>query len=125
MSNLYFTDNHEWIDFQGTVAYVGVCHSKISGLKKIIKIVFSKISRITKKGDVIAYIYTKNGKVPVHMPVDGKIISFNDKQPLIERITLLQYAENDSWMALIGLAQPYERKGLMQLAQYKQFSKKH
>ena len=59
------------------------------------------------------------------MPVDGKIISFNDQQPLIDRNILLEYSENDSWMALIGLAQPYERKGLMQLAQYKQFSKKH
>jgi len=124
MRDLYFTNDHEWIDFQGAVAYVGVCNSKLSGLKQIIKIAFSKYSRITKKGDVIAFIYSKNSKVPVHMPVDGKIISFNEQQLLIDRNTALQHHENDIWIALIGLAQPYERKGLMQLAQYKHFSKK-
>ncbi|SEN98147.1 hypothetical protein SAMN05660816_01801 [Niastella yeongjuensis] len=36
--NLYYTNDHEWIDFQGVVAYVGVCRFKLSGFKEIHKI---------------------------------------------------------------------------------------
>ena len=124
MRDLYFTNDHEWIDFQGSVAYIGVCNYKLSGLKQIGKIVFSKNLGIRKKGDVLAIIHCSDSKIPVHMPVDGKIMSLNDKQILADRNVYLQQPENDNWLAFIGLSQPYERKGLMQLEQYKHLTKK-
>ncbi len=58
------------------------------------------------------------------MPVDGKIISLNDGKPLVDQNTLQMQPENDGWLALIGLAKPYERKGLMQFEQYRLFTKR-
>jgi glycine cleavage system H protein len=124
MRDLYFTIDHEWIDFQGTVAYIGVSNFKLSGLKHIKKIAFSKSPGIKKKGDVLAIIHCKNCKVPVYMPADGRILSLNDNQPLSDLNIIQMQPENDGWLAFIGLTQPYERKGLMQLEQYKHFTKK-
>ena len=72
MRDHYFTTDHEWIDFQGAVAFIGVCNYKVSKLKTIEKIVFPKSSGIKKKGDVLAVIYTKNGRIQGHMTVNGK-----------------------------------------------------
>ena len=124
MRDLYYTLNHEWIDFQGTVAYIGICNSRLTGIKLIKKIVFSKKTGYLNQGDVIAFIHCKDCKVPVHMPVDGKIISRNEEQPLIYQNILQMQPENDGWLALIGLTKPYERKGLMQFEQYRLFTKR-
>ena len=38
----YFTNDHEWIDFQGNVAYTGICGFKLIGIKEIHQIVFNE-----------------------------------------------------------------------------------
>jgi glycine cleavage system H protein len=124
MKDHYFTTEHEWIDFQGAVAYIGVCNYKVSTLKKIEKIVFPKPSGIKKKGDVLAVIYSKTGKIPIHMPVDGKILNLKNVSVLTELEDFLQQPEKHRWLAFIGLSKPYERMGLMQINQYKHFIKK-
>jgi glycine cleavage system H protein len=124
MRDHYFTSEHEWIDFQGSVAYIGVCNYKVSKLKTIEKIVFPKSSCIKKKGDVLAVIYTKTGKIPIHMPVDGKILNLKNVVVLTDLENFLQQPEKDRWLAFIGLTKPYERMGLMQIDQYKHFIKR-
>ena len=124
MRNHYFTHNHEWIDFQGTVAYVGICNHKLIRLKKIKKIVFPKAQGIKKCGEVLALIYSNDDKIPVHMPVDGKIMNLNHIQLLPDLDNFLHQPEKNRWLAFIGVSQPYERGGLMQIDQYKQFIKK-
>ena len=38
--DLYFTKDHEWIDFQGSVAYVGISYFKLIGFKEIQELIF-------------------------------------------------------------------------------------
>ena len=45
---LYYTKDDEWIDFHGSVAYVGVCNAKLAGVKQIKKITF-KNHRVSKE----------------------------------------------------------------------------
>jgi glycine cleavage system H lipoate-binding protein len=33
--DLYYTRDYEWIDFQESVAYIGICSFKLAGIKKI------------------------------------------------------------------------------------------
>jgi glycine cleavage system H protein len=124
MRDLYFTPDHGWIDFQGTVAYIGICNSRLSGIKKIKKIVFSRKTGFLNQGELIAVIHGRDCRIPVHMPVDGKIINLNDDHPLIDQNILQMQPENNSWLAFIGLTKPYERKGLMQFEQYRLFTKR-
>ena len=122
--DLYYTKDHEWIDFQGTVAYIGVCHLKLAGIKQIQKIVFAKDVGIIKQGEVAVTIMCNDCKIPIYMPADGRIIRFNDALLLANQNIILEQPEHDGWVAFIGLTQPYERKGLMQPAQYKLFTKR-
>jgi glycine cleavage system H protein len=47
--NIYYTNDHEWIDFQGSVAYIGVCRFKLSGFKEIHMIKFTEISDLDRQ----------------------------------------------------------------------------
>ena len=116
--DLYYTSDHEWIDFQGTVAYTGVCHFKLLGFKEIQEIVFGESFGLKKKGDVIARIKYKDYQVEAHMPVDGKLVQVNEILISGDQNILLQHAENSGWIAMIIPSQPYERKELLLPKQY-------
>jgi glycine cleavage system H protein len=117
--NLYYTNDHEWIDFQGSVAYIGVCRFKLSGFKEIHKIEFREISDLIKRGEVISSIQYDDYQVHVHMPVEGKIISINDLLLTEEKEVLLQQPENNGWIALIVPSSLTDKTGLLSLEEYK------
>lgn len=116
--DLYYTKDHERIDFQGTVAYTGVCSFKLIGFKAIHQISFKEPSGFRKKGDVIATIKYNDYQIEAHMPVDGKLVEVNDSLLSGDQNVLLQNPENRDWIALIVPAQPYERIDLLLPKQY-------
>ena len=117
-SELYYTSDHEWIDFQGSVAYVGVCGFKLKGIQQVDQIVFAVNEGLKKQGELIATIQYDDYQVMVHMPVDGKVISINDILLSGGHEILLQQPENNGWVALIVPEQLKERNGLLLPEQY-------
>jgi glycine cleavage system H protein len=123
--NLYYTHDHEWIDFQGSVAYIGVCRFKLSGFKAIHKIEFSEVTDLIKPGEVISSIQFDDYQILVHMPVEGKVISFNDLLLTDERDVLLQHPENNGWIALVVPSSLNDKTGLLPSEDYKIWQAKH
>ena len=121
--DLYYTKDHEWIDFHGTVAYTGICHFKLLGFKEIHQIRFEEPSGFKKKGELIATITYNDYQVEAHMPVDGKVIRVNDDLQSGDRSSLLKHAENRGWLALIVPSQPYGREDLLLPKQYQRNGK--
>jgi glycine cleavage system H protein len=116
--DLYFTKDHEWIDFQGAVAYTGVCSFKLIGFKEIHEIVFHEPLGFKKQGEVISIIKYNDYQIVAHMPVDGKVVQFNNDVLNEKPNVLIQHAENRGWIALIIPSQPLERKDLLIAKQY-------
>jgi glycine cleavage system H protein len=116
--DLYYTTDHEWIDFQGSVAYVGVCRFKLLGFKELHQITFNEHSGFSKKSDVIATVKYNDYQIEVHMPVDGKIVQINENLLSGDQNILLLQPESTGWIARIIPAQPYEKKDLLLPQQY-------
>lgn len=121
--DLYYTREHEWINFQGSVAYVGICLFKLKGVRSIEKLEFHEDSWLKKKGEVIATIHSDDDTIPICMPIDGKIINLNNRLLLGDNDVLLSGSPSEGWVALIAPAQPYERKGLLPDDQYRSLLK--
>jgi glycine cleavage system H protein len=115
---LYYSTDHEWIDFQGAVAYIGVCAFKLKGIKEVHQLIFAEDTGSRKQGDVVAAVRYDDYQILVHMPVEGKVISINEALWLQEKRLLLDQPENNGWVALIVPSRPYERNGLLQPEQY-------
>ncbi len=110
--DLYYTKEHEWIDFQGSIAYIGVSNFKLTGFNAVEEIIFNDASGFKQKGELMATIKYKDFLVDVNMPVDGKIMETNslfNGDPTY----LVKNAETTGWIALIVPSQPYEREGLI------------
>jgi len=121
--DLYYTNDHEWIDFQGTIAYTGICLFKLLGFKEIHQVKFLETSGFKKQGEVIAIITYNDYQVAAHMPVDGKILEVNESFISGNSNLLLQNAENAGWIALIVPSKPYKRRELLLPKQYQLNSK--
>lgn len=115
--NHFYTKDHEWIEYNGQVAYVGVCDFKLIGLKKIQKIEYGDLSGILQQGHVLATIFSDEYRIMMHMPVTGKIIEYNLKL-LTEPEMILKQAQKGGWIAKINPSSPYNRNGLLQPEQY-------
>jgi glycine cleavage system H protein len=120
--DLYFTNDHEWINYQGSVAQVGICHFKLKGIKDIQRISFGETGSNYNSGEVIASIFYDDYRIDVNMPVNGRLISINEHLINGDSSILLENAEGSGWIALVAPAQPYERKGLMLPIQYRNMS---
>lgn len=114
----YYTKDHEWIDFQGTVAYIGICKFKLTGFKQIQEIRFNEPSGFKKQGEVIASVKYNDYLIEAHMPVDGKVMQVNEKLITGNPNILLDCAESSAWIALIVPSLPHERKDLLLPKQY-------
>ncbi|MDF2191290.1 hypothetical protein [Paraflavitalea sp. CAU 1676] len=120
---LYYTKDHEWIDFQGSVAYVGVSTFKLKGILQVEQLSFADAEGLKKKGDTIAKITYDDYEMAIQMPVDGKVISLNDALLNGSQNLLLQQPETTGWIALIVPDKPYEREELIVQEQYQQYTK--
>ncbi|HQV55385.1 MAG: hypothetical protein IPH34_03495 [Chitinophagaceae bacterium] len=116
--DLYFTKDHEWIDFQGSVAYVGISYFKLIGFKEIQELIFIDPTGFKNKGESIAAIKYNDYQIEVTMPVDGKLIKVNTDLLNGDRNLLLNHAESISWVALIAPSQPFDRNDLILAKQY-------
>ena len=114
----YYTKDHEWIDFQGSVAYVGICRFKLTGFKQIQEIRYNEPSGFKKQGEVIATVKYNDYLVEAHMPVDGEVLQVNEKLVSGNLNILLDCAESSAWIAVIVPSQPHERKDLLLPKQY-------
>jgi glycine cleavage system H protein len=114
----YYTTDHEWIEFQDTVAYIGICKFKLTGFKQIQEITFNEPSGFKKQGDVIASIKYNDYLIEAHMPVDGQVLQVNEKLLLENPCILLEDAESSGWIALIVPSAPHQTKDLLRPDQY-------
>ncbi|HWB27639.1 MAG TPA: hypothetical protein VG738_19315 [Chitinophagaceae bacterium] len=111
--DFFYTADHEWINFKGSIAYVGICSFKLTGFREIHSITFQKSSGFLKAEEVIATISYNDYRIEAHMPVDGKILQLNKTLLSEGKNILVKQPENSGWIAVITPAQPYERKGLL------------
>ena len=92
----YYTKDHERIDFQGAVPYVGLCQFKLTGFKQIQEISYQQPSGFKKQGEVIATVKYNEYLVEAHMPVDGKVLQVNENLVSGNQNVLLDCAESSA-----------------------------
>lgn len=120
---MYYTEDHEWIDYLGVSALVGIHRTKLSGINKIQQTTFCPVPATLSKGDVIATLYSETGKIEVYMPVDGRVVAINPKL-LNNPSLILDGAQHSMWIAKISPNAPYVREGLLPEHQYELLASK-
>ncbi|MBK6299151.1 MAG: glycine cleavage system protein GcvH [Sphingomonadales bacterium] len=116
----YFTDEHEWIDVDGTSATVGITDYAQGQLGDIVFVEVPTAGTQVKKGGDAAVVESVKAASDVYAPVSGTVTQGNgalDGDPALVNSD----PEGDGWFFKLTLSDPSELDGLMDEAAYKAY----
>jgi glycine cleavage system H protein len=116
----YFTDEHEWIDVDGSSATVGITDYAQSQLGDIVFVETPDAGKTLSKGGDAAVVESVKAASDVYAPVSGTVTEGNPA--LAEDPALVNSdPEGEGWFFKITLEDPSELDGLMDAAAYQAF----
>ncbi len=115
--DLLYTESHEWVREQGSLAVVGITDFAQSQLKDIVYVEMPEIGSTFKKGDTLGVVESVKTVADLYSPLTGKIVETN--------ATLKdhpQYVNEDpygkGWIVKIEIENRDELKGLLSAKNY-------
>lgn len=116
----YFTEEHEWIEVEGTIATVGITSYAQDQLGDVVFVDVPGEGKSFDKGDEAAVVESVKAASDVYAPVSGKIVEGNEA--LADEPGLVNSdPEGDGWFFRMELTDPSELDELMDEAAYKKF----
>ena len=121
MSDLRFSEEHEWVHVEGDVATVGISNFAQEQLGDVVFVELPDIGKSVDQGDEVAVVESVKAASEIYTPVSGEIVEINAVLG-DEPAKVNQSAEADGWFYKIRMTDPSELDGLMDAAGYKTFT---
>lgn len=100
-ARIHFTTEHAWIDFNGTVGFVGVSAFGLCGVEKIDGIRWRPPAGMVEAGTLIAEVMAGERVIPVHSPVKGRFLGKNPKLGECCSV-VIESPEDKGWLFLMA-----------------------
>ena len=122
MSEVRFTDQHEWVRLDGDEATVGITKFAAEKLGDVVFVELPEAGRKVGAGGEIAVVESVKAASDVYSPVSGEVTGSNDA--IVGSPDLVnEDPEGASWFFKLKLADKAEFEKLMTAAQYEEFVK--
>ena len=117
---LYYTQDHEWIDSDGTTGTVGITDYAQGQLGDITFVELPEAGSTLKKGDAPCVVDSVKAASDVYAPVSGTVTEAN---PALEGEPELVNTdpEQGGWLFRVTLSDTSELGGLMDRAAYDEY----
>jgi glycine cleavage system H protein len=116
---LYFTADHEWILFEGSLATIGLASFKLTGYKKISAHFLIEPEGLIRAGSPVASFEYGDYVIDLQMPVTGRIMQWNKSLFGESPVHMLESINQFTWIARIIPVDPCDRTGLLHATHYK------
>ena len=120
MSDLIYTDDHEWIRLEGEVATVGVSNYAQEQLGDVVYVDLPDVGKSISKGSEAAVVESVKAASEVYAPVSGEIVEVNETLG-DDPAQINRDAEGSGWFVKIRVSDPGELDGLMNADEYAEF----
>ncbi len=116
----YYTQDHEWIDFDGNIATVGITDYAQAQLGDITFVELPTVGAVLAKGDSASVVDSVKAASDVFSPVSGNVTQSN---PALEQSPELvnSASEGEGWLWQMSLSDPAELADLMDDAGYRAY----
>lgn len=120
MSEMKYTDKHEWVRPEGNAATVGVSNYAQEQLGDVVYVELPAVGKSVKKGDELAVVESVKAASEIYAPAGGEIIAVNEA--LNDDPSLVNSAATEGgWFVKLKLSDPAELDGLMTEDAYKAY----
>lgn len=119
--DLKYTDDHEWVKIEGTVATVGVTAHAAEQLGDIVYVELPKDGDEIKRGDTFGVLESVKAVSDCYSPLSGKILETNSNLLSDTPSTVNEDPYSEGWMIKIAIEDESELGTLMDHKQYAEF----
>ena len=121
MSNLKFSEDHEWVSVTDGVATVGITDFAQKALGDVVFVEMPEIGSDVSQGDETGVVESVKAASEIYAPVSGEITETNEA--LEDNPALVnEEAEEGAWFFKIKLSDESELDGLMDAEAYTAFT---
>ena len=122
MSEVKFTDDHEYLRIDGDVATIGITTYAQEQLGDVVFVDLPDTGKTVSKGDEAAVVESVKAAAEVYAPISGEIVETNaalgDNPGLVN-----ESPEEEAWFIKIKISDTGELEGMMDAAGYAEFVK--
>jgi glycine cleavage system H protein len=122
MSDVRYTQDHEWARREGDTVTVGISDYAQQQLGDVVYVELPEIGRKLEQGKEAAVVESVKAASEVYAPVSGEVIAVNDALSG-EPAKVNADAMGEGWFFKLRLADPAQLDGLMDQAKYDEFVK--
>ncbi len=120
MSEVKFTEDHEWVRVNGDVATVGITEYAQEQLGDIVFVDLPESGAELAQGDDAAVIESVKAASDIYAPISGEVGEVNDALDA-EPAIVNQDAQGEGWLFTLAISEPDELDNLMDADAYKAF----
>lgn len=119
MSNVKYTNDHEWLKIDGDTAWVGITTYARHALGDLVFLELPEVGRKVSKGDDFAVVESVKAASEIYTPVSGEIVEVNDN--LQDNLDDLKEDIDTGWIVKVKMDNEAEAADLMDKAAYDSF----
>ena len=119
MSDVKYTNDHEWIKVEGDTAWIGITTYARHALGDLVFLELPDVGRKVGKGDDFAVVESVKAASEIYSPVTGEITAINDN--LQDNLEDLKEDIDKGWIVQIKMDNPEEAAELMDKSAYDSF----
>lgn len=120
MSDIRFTDQHEWVRVEGDVATIGISDYAQEQLGDVVFVELPETGKTLAAGDEAAVVESVKAASEVYAPVSGEVVEVNGALE-DEPGGVNEDAMGNGWFVKLKLSDSSELDKLMDEAAYKEF----
>ena len=117
-ANLKYTQEHEWIRVEGTIAYIGVTDFAQNELGEVVYLDVKTVDETLEAGEMFGVIEAVKTLSDLFMPVSGKVLEFNPKLAETPEI-VNQDPYGEGWIIKIEISDLAQVDQLLSVDAYK------
>lgn len=120
MSDMKYTNDHEWIKVDGDAALIGITTYARHALGDLVFLELPEVGSKVSKGDNFAVVESVKAASEIYSPVSGEIIAVNDN--LADNLDDLKEDIDKGWIIKVKMDDPAEAEGLMDKSGYESYT---
>ena len=120
MSNIKYSEDHEWISIDGDVVTIGITDHAQEQLGDVVFVELPDVGSTITKGEDAGVIESVKAASELVAPVSGEVVETNGALE-DEPGKVNEDAENTAWFIKVKLSDTSELDGLMDADAYKSF----
>jgi len=114
-----YSEDHEWVNVDGEVAYIGITDYAQSNLGDIVFFELPEEGTVIEAGDVLSSVDSVKAASEIYSPISGTIVKVNEE--LADSPEKVNENPYEAWIAAIEIKSAAEIDALMDMAQYEAY----